>query len=106
MTKGAVMSSAAQKQAIQNYRDRLTQRGVARFEVQALEADRELIRVLARRLADGGPDAERARAMVQKIVAGEAPAPGGILKALRRSPLVGADLDLTRAREEGREVDL
>jgi hypothetical protein len=53
------MSSSAQKKAIRNYRDRLTQRGIARFEVQALEADRELIRLLARRLADDGPDAER-----------------------------------------------
>lgn len=100
------MVSAAQKKAIQNYRSRLIQRGIARFEVQALEADRELIRSLARRLAEGGPEAKRARVMVEQIVAGEPPAPGGILQALRRSPLVGADLDLTRSREKGREVDL
>ena len=31
---------------------------------------------------------------------------GGILAALRRSPLVGADLDLPRSREAGRKVDL
>jgi hypothetical protein len=37
---------------------------------------------------------------------GEPPRKGGILAALRRSPLVGADLDLSRQREEGREVDL
>jgi hypothetical protein len=38
---------------------------------------------------------------------GEAPSSrGGILEALRRSPLVGADLDLTRDVEPGREVDL
>ena len=42
------MSSAAQKSAIRKYRSRLTQRGIARFEVQALEDDRELIRALAR----------------------------------------------------------
>ena len=100
------MSNPAQKKAIQSYRSRLTQRGIARFEVQALETDRELIRSLARRLADGGPEAKRARAMVEQIVGGERPEPGGILEALRRSPLVGADLDLTRAREEGRAVDL
>ena len=100
------MSNSAQKKAIQDYRSRLTQRGIARFEVQALEGDRELIRTLARRLADGGPEATQARAMVQQIVAGEPPTSGGILEALRRSPLVGADLDLTRAREEGREVGL
>ncbi len=98
-------SNPAQRKAIQNYRDRLTQQGIARFEVQALQADRELIRRLARRLADGGQEAERARAVIEQIVSGEA-APGGVLKALRRSPLVGADLGLTRGREEGRAVDL
>ena len=35
------MSNAAQKRAIENYRTRLTQRGFKRFEVLALEADRE-----------------------------------------------------------------
>jgi hypothetical protein len=100
------MSNAAQKRAIRNYRSRLAERGIARFEVQALDADRELIRALARRLSDEGPEATQARTMVQKIVSGEPPHQGGILKALRRSPLVGADLDLGRAREEGRRVDL
>ena len=38
--------------------------------------------------------------------ADEPPKKGGILAALRRSPLVGADLDLTRSREAGRKVDL
>ena len=41
------MSNAAQKRAIKNYRARLTQRGFKRFEVMALESDRELIRSLA-----------------------------------------------------------
>ena len=31
---------------------------------------------------------------------------GGVLAALRRSPLVGADIDLTRARDEGRAAVL
>ncbi len=100
------MGNSAQKRAVQAYRSRLTQRGMARFEVQALETDRELIRILARRLAEGGPEARHVRAAVERIVAGERSAPGGILKALRRSPLVGADLDLARIREEGRELDL
>lgn len=30
----------------------------------------------------------------------------GILTRLRRSPLVGVDLDLSRPREDGREIDL
>lgn len=100
------MSNAAQKRAIQNYRARLTQRGFKRFEVMALESDRELIRSLARRLAEEGPEAEQARAAVKAVVAGESPKSGGILTALRRSPLVGAELDLQRPRDEGRRVDL
>lgn len=100
------MSSSAQIKAIQNYRNRLNQRGIIRFEVQGLELDRALIRTLARRLADGGPDAQTARAKIEQIVTGEPPASGGILQALRRSPLVGADLELSRVRDGGRKVDL
>ena len=39
-------------------------------------------------------------------IAGEPPSKGGILAALRRSPLVGADLNLARSREAGRKVDM
>ena len=100
------MTSAAQQRANRNYRARLAQRGVRRFEVMALEADRDLLRILARRLAEGGPEADRALAAVKVLVADEPPEPGGILAALRRSPLVGADLDLSRPRVAGRRVDL
>jgi hypothetical protein len=71
-----------------------------------MDADRELIRTLARKLADEGPEAARIRAIVQRAIAGELPKRGGILEALRRSPLVGADLDLSRANEKGRRIDL
>jgi hypothetical protein len=100
------VASRAQKQAITNYRSRLTGRGIVRFELQAFEADRDLIRALARKLVEDGPDAGQVRRAVQEAVAGEQREPGGILAALRRSPLVGADLDLTRPREAGRKVDL
>ncbi|WP_445219744.1 hypothetical protein ACKWRH_06190 [Bradyrhizobium sp. Pa8] len=100
------MSKSAQKRAIENYRSRLTKRGIVRFELQALETDRDLIRVLARKLSEEGPEAGDLRRTVQQAVSGVPPKPGGILNALRRSPLVGADLDLTRPREEGRKVDL
>ncbi|MCP3386014.1 hypothetical protein NLM31_37100 [Bradyrhizobium sp. CCGUVB4N] len=100
------MSKNAQKRAIANYRSRLTKRGIVRFELQALETDRDLIRALARKLSEEGPEAGNLRRTVQQAVSGEPSKPGGILNALRRSPLVGADLDLTRPREEGRKVDL
>jgi len=96
----------SQKRAIRNYRSRLSERGLSRFEVLGRDADRDLIRSLARRMAEDGPEASRLRAAINQSIAGEPPKKGGILAALRRSPLVGADLDLTRAREEGRKVDL
>jgi hypothetical protein len=100
------VSNIAQKKALRNYRTRLVKRGMARFEVLCLDTDRDLIRSLAKRLAEGGPDAAQIRAAVSQIIAGEPPKQGGILAALRRSPLVGADLDLTRSHEAGRKVAL
>jgi hypothetical protein len=96
----------SQKRAIQNYRSRLSERGLARFDVLGRDADRDLIRSLARRLAEDGPEASRLRAAVSQTIAGEPPKKGGILAALRRSPLVGADLDLARPRVEGRKVEI
>jgi hypothetical protein len=99
------VTNSSQRRAIRNYRSRLSERGLARFEVLGLDTDRDLIRSLARRLAEDGPDAANLRATVNQSIAGEPPKRGGILNALRRSPLVGADLDLTRSREEGRKVE-
>ena len=100
------MSTTPQKRALNNYRKRLSQRGMARFEVLGRDADRELIRSLARRLAGDGPDSARIRAAVRLTVSEERPKKGGILNALRRSPLVGADLDLNRPVTPGRRIDL
>jgi hypothetical protein len=97
---------SSQKRAIQNYRTRLGERGLARFEVLGRDADRDLIRSLARRLAEDGPEASRLRATVSQSIAGEPPKKGGILAALRRSPLVGADVDVARPREEERNVEI
>jgi hypothetical protein len=100
------LSKNAQKRAIENYRSRLSERGIVRFELQAFETDRNLIRALARKLTEEGPEATRIRRTLRQAISGDRAKPGGILAALRRSPLVGADLDLTRPREKGREVDL
>ena len=100
------MSDTSQKRALNNYRKRLNQRGMARFEVLGLDTDRKLIRSLARRLADNGPDSALIRATVRRTVAGDPPNRGGSLNALRRSPLVGADLNLKRPLKTGRKVDL
>jgi hypothetical protein len=97
----------SQKRALRNYRNRLAERGMARFEVLGRDADRQLIRLLARRLAKNDEDAARIRAVVGQSIAGEPPKKkGGILAALRRSPLVGADLEIARPVAPGRRVDL
>jgi outer membrane protein TolC len=100
------MGNTAQKRALRNYRARLAKRGMARFEVLGLDADRDLIRSLAKRLAEDDPDAARIRATLSRTIGDEPPKKGGILAALRRSPLVGADLNLARSHETGRKVDL
>jgi hypothetical protein len=100
------MTTTPQKRALSRYRKRLSQRGMARFEVLGLDADRELIRSLAKRLAGDDPDAARIRATVHGTISGEPSKRGGVLDALRRSPLVGADLNLVRPLTPGRKVDL
>jgi len=100
------MTGTSQKRALKSYRDRLSQRGMARFEVLGLDADRELIRSLARRLAENDADARQIRATMSRTIAGEPPKKGGVLAALRRSPLVGAELDIERPVTPGRKLDL
>jgi outer membrane protein TolC len=102
----AAVTKMSQKRALKNYRKRLSARGVARFEVLGLDADRGLIRSLAKRLVENGSDAKRIRAAVRRTISGYPPKKGGILAALRRSPLVGADLNVKRAVVHGRKVDL
>jgi hypothetical protein len=96
---------SSQKRATRNYRSRLSGRGLARFEVLGRKSDRGLIRTLARRLAEDSAEASRLRKVVIRAAEGKRKQ-GGILAALRRSPLVGADLDLTRPHETGREVEI
>lgn len=103
---GSAVKKTSQRRAIDNYRDRLSKRGMVRFEVIGRDIDRELVRSVARRLAEGGPAADRLRAAVDRTISGTPPGKGGILKALLQSPLADSGLDLTRPREEGREVDI
>ncbi|UOM37093.1 hypothetical protein [Acuticoccus sp. I52.16.1] len=96
----------AQQRAVESYRTRLGERGLMRFEVIGRDTDRELIRSLARQLSEDTDAAARLRDTVRRTVLGETPQKGGILAALRRSPLVGADLDVQRERSEGRTVEI
>ena len=101
------MTNTPQKRAIKNYRSPLRKRGIARFEVLGLESDRHLIRSLAKRLALNDPDANRIRTEVMRTVS-DTPKEekGGILAALRRSPLVGAELTIERSFDAGRKINL
>jgi hypothetical protein len=99
------VGSKSQKRATR-YRNRLKERGMACFEVIGLDGDRDLMRSLARRLVENGPEAARLRATVSQTISGDPPRKGGILAALRRSPLVGSDIAPVRQFETGRKVDL
>jgi hypothetical protein len=100
------LSGPSQIRALKNYRKRLAQRGLARFEVLGLDSDRDLIRSLAQRLAVNGAAESEIRSSIRRRIAEETPPKGGILKALRRSPMVGTDLDLSRPQIDARPVDL
>ena len=100
------MRDTSQKRAIRNYRQRLTDRGMARFEVLGLEIDRPLIRSLAKRLAGHGPDSAKIREAVRRSLSKQSSKKGNILLSLRKSPLVGANLRVTRSTSDDRKVDL
>jgi hypothetical protein len=71
-----------------------------------LDEDKELVRKLAKRLAVDDSDASRLRAEMAKHVSDQLPTRGGIWAALRRSPLVGANLNLEREVVQPRDFDL
>jgi hypothetical protein len=98
------LGSAAQARAVRNYRKRLKKTGMARFEVVGLDRDRDLIRKLARKLADESKEAAEIRASLATRVDEQVREKGAIWAALRRWPI--ADLDLTREYTEGRKIDL
>lgn len=101
------MPSSSQRRAIEAHRRRLAERGLGRFEVRGLEVDKDLIRGIARRLAANDEEAGALRADLARRVGGsEPPRVGGVLAALRRSPLVGAELDLSREETPGRDAGL
>ncbi|MFZ0394628.1 MAG: hypothetical protein WCF17_21510 [Terracidiphilus sp.] len=79
---------------------------MARFEVVGLNSDRELIRKLARKLADDSQQAAQIRASLAQGIDEELQEKGAIWAALRRSPLVGAGVKIKREFTTGRKIDL
>lgn len=100
------MSKSSQQRAIANFRNRLANKGLVRFEVTGRDSDRELVRAVARCLAKGGADSDKLRTSVQRTLGGGPPRKGGIVKALLASPLVGSGLDIVCPRAKGRKIDL
>ncbi len=100
------MQVSAQVRAIQNYRKRLTQKGVARFEVLGLDSDKELIRALARKLVEDNSETNEIRANLQNKVLAPTSTKGEILAAFRNSPLVGSGILFKREKTSGRKIEL
>jgi hypothetical protein len=102
--------NTSQKRAVANHRRRLAERGMARYEVRGLAQDKALVRKFAKRLAENSADTERLRQEIARELAREVSPQfltgRDIWEALRRSPLVGADLNLEREVVSPREVDL
>jgi len=74
--------------------------------VLGLDADRDLIRSVAKRLMSEGPQASALRDALRRSIAPEPAKKGGVLAALRRSPLVGADVVFERPRIDGRKLSM
>ena len=100
------MTRSAQRRAVDNHRKRMREAGIDRFEVRAPASDKPLIREIARRLAQG--DAALRQELQRDLVpegVGE-PSRGTLWRALRNSPLVGADIQFEREWTTGRDLDL
>ena len=100
------MVRASQKRAVANHRHRVALRGISRYEVRGLDKDKQLVGLLAKRLSTDDADAARLRTEMMKQVSDQPPTRGGIWAALRRSPLVGANLNLEREVVPPRDVDM
>ena len=70
------MSDTSQSLLVRNYRRRLAERGLVRFEVLGRTADRELIRPLAKRLTEKSEEVDRLRLVVRRSLSGSPPRRG------------------------------
>ena len=100
------MAKTSQHRAVTNNRNRLKERGMGRYEVRGLVTDKALVRSFAMRLAKKDAAATELRAEIARKISGNPPTRGQIYAALRRSPLVGADLNLERDGTLPRDIDL
>lgn len=100
------MTLESQQKANKAYRNRLAQKGVTRLEIMAPKRDRDLLRSIAKRLANEGDEADELRRALRSVAGTQDHAAGSILDALRNSPLRGSDVVFTRQHDEARRIDL
>jgi hypothetical protein len=86
-------------------RGRFGERKLVRYEVLGHRRDKALIRKVAIKLARDGAEAVYLRSEIKYAIDADLQR-GGVWRALRRSPLVGADLNLEREFVTGRDIDL
>lgn len=97
--------SPAQAKAVAKYRDRLADKGMARFEVLGRKSDSALVRNFARMIAEESDKGAALREFAEKITTKQEAPRGSFVEALLRSPLVGSGIDLTRSADDFRTVE-
>lgn len=100
-------STNRQKGRVARHRTRVAASGSKRVEVTVPTCDAGLVKAIAGALRSGGEDAKRIRDSLQPIVSSSKAKTGSELVAFfRKSPLVGADLQIERDASTGRPADL
>ena len=94
------MNPAARREAVARHRIGLRRRGLVRIEIRARAEDAPLLREVAAALASE-EDGAAARALLHARFIEKAPA--GLKALLASAPL--EDIDLTRPRDLGRDVE-
>jgi len=104
MAKGFREKSAKYRAVVKNRRA-LRARGMSRYEVRGLASDKDLLRAIAKQLANNDSIAQQLRSeLVQKVAPNQEPR--NVWEWLRSSPLVGVDWYIEREFEPGRKIDL
>jgi hypothetical protein len=93
--------SSSQQRSLAGYRRRLRRKGVVRVELHVRKCDADLVRGVAKALADPHRQAETRALLRERFAVGGA---RGIKVLLAAAPLEG--IDLRRERDVGRDVVL
>ncbi len=93
--------ASVQRKPVSAFRSRLKRRGVVRVEVNVRKDDAALVRGVAQALSDPAREAEARALLRERFGPGKAKSFKALLAA---APLEG--IDLTRARDLGRDIAL